>query len=77
MVRGSTGSDAGVEVGGAKGLEAVAETAARPDDDDDDEEVIPQGRQASPVQPTASEVADHQLTHLRYRAWCPDCVETF
>ena len=76
MVRGLTGSDAAVEVDGAGGLEAAAETTVEPDDDGD-EEVIPHGRQASPTQPTASEVADHELTHLRYRAWCPDCVETF
>ena len=43
----------------------------------DQDEVLPQTAQASPDQPTASQVADHELTHLHYRAWCRDCVETF
>ena len=76
VVPGLAGSDAGVEAEGAEGLEAAAETAAEPSGKVD-EEVIPQRRQASPAQPSASEVADHNLTHLRYRAWCPDCVEAF
>ena len=52
-----------------------AEAEAKPDDDA--EETLPPKRQASPEQPTASEVADHETTHLNYRAWCPDCVEAF
>ena len=42
-----------------------------------EEEVLPQAARASPEQPTASQVADHELTHLHYRAWCPDCCEIF
>ena len=68
MVSGLAGSDAGVEVDGA-------EVAAGPEDDI--AETLPPRRQASPEQPTASEVADHDTTHLNYRAWCPDCVEAF
>ena len=48
-----------------------AEAEARPDDDA--EETLPPRRQASPEQPTASEVADHETTHLNYRACYPDC----
>ena len=48
-----------VEVEGAEGQGA---TAARPVDDP--EETLPQKPQASPEQPTTSQVADHNLTHL-------------
>ena len=68
MVPGQAASDVGAKVEGD-------EAAARPGIDD--EEIAPPKRQASPDQPTASEVADHDLTHLNYRAWCPDCVEAF
>ena len=27
-----------------------------------------------PTQPTAQERAEHELTHLPYRSWCPTCV---
>ena len=27
-----------------------------------------------PGRPTEEEVANHSVTHLPYRAWCPDCV---
>ena len=67
VVSGLAGGDAGVEVEGAE--------AAGPEDDI--AETLPPRRQASPEQPTASEVADHDTTHLNYRAWCPDCVEAF
>ena len=70
MVPGLAAGD--VEVEGAEGRGAAA---ARPDSDT--EEVLPQKPQASPEQPTASQVADHELTHLHYRAWCLDCVEAF
>ena len=29
----------------------------------------------TPQQPTAQERAEHQLTHLPYRTWCPTCVK--
>ena len=70
MASGLAGSDAEVEVEDAEGPEAAAARSG-------DEEMISQKRQASPDQPTASQVADRELTHLHYRAWCPDCVETF
>ena len=54
---------------GEEGLE-VGEAAP-------EEEVLPQKPQTTPEQPTASRVADHNLTHLHYRAWCPDRVEAF
>ena len=41
------------------------------------EEVQPHRPAASPEQPTVSQVAEHDLTHLNYRAWCPECVEVF
>jgi hypothetical protein len=28
----------------------------------------------SPFQPTAQEVAEHNLTHLPFRNWCPHCI---
>ena len=31
----------------------------------------------TPYTPTASELADHRITHLPYRDWCPECVEAF
>ena len=27
-----------------------------------------------PGAPTAEDVEKHNLTHMRFRAWCPDCV---
>ena len=29
----------------------------------------------APEQPTAQERAEHELTHLPYRSWCPTCVQ--
>ena len=41
----------------------------------------PEGEQAiapkvakDPGQPSAQEIADHAVTHLPYRSWCPHCV---
>ena len=31
-------------------------------------------RVIDPLLPSSSEVADHQLTHLPFRNWCPHCV---
>ena len=31
----------------------------------------------SPQMPTQEEVAQHRVTHLPYRCWCPECVEAF
>ena len=75
VVLGLAGGDeeADLEVAGAGG------GGAGPADHQDggEEEVLPQAARASPEQPTASQVADHELTHLHYRAWCPDCCEIF
>ena len=70
MALGLAGGDAEVEVEDAEGSEAAAARSR-------DEEILPQKRQASADRPTASQVADHELTHIHYGAWCPDCVETF
>ena len=67
QVRGDAGS-------GEADVEAADADTARVELE---EEVLPQRPQASPEQPTASQIADHDLTHLHYRAWCPDCVEAF
>lgn len=32
-------------------------------------------RAAEPVKPSASEVADHNCTHLPFRSWCPHCAK--
>ena len=29
----------------------------------------------TPYKPSAREIADHNLTHLNYRSWCPTCVQ--
>ena len=50
---------------------------------DDDEDVIcgecTEERVASsvfdPLQPTARQIREHDLTHLPYRNWCPWCVK--
>ena len=46
---------------------------------EDDEEYQRAARQATgikaPAQPTAQERAEHELTHLPYRSWCPTCVQ--
>jgi len=31
----------------------------------------------SPCMPTLSELQEHRISHLLYRAWCPECVEAF
>ena len=31
----------------------------------------------TPYTPTASELADHRISHLPFRNWCPECVEAF
>ena len=28
----------------------------------------------SPVRPSAADVAEHRVTHMPYRNWCPHCV---
>ena len=28
-----------------------------------------------PLQPTARQLRDHEITHLPYRNWCPWCVK--
>ena len=64
--------------GGEVGLEEeAAASSGGTEDRQESEEILPQKPQASPDHPTASQVADHELTHLHYRAWCPDCVEVF
>ena len=46
----------------------------------DDEEAQQQARRAkaipAPKQPTAQELAEHELTHLPYRSWCKICTQS-
>ena len=51
--------------------EAQSEDAVGPD------EVQDQRVLKSPDLPTLSELQKHRITHLPYRAWCPECVEAF
>jgi hypothetical protein len=70
MADGESDGGAAVEEGQVAG---VAELA----DEQDIEEVVedPIVRAVrDPGQPTVAEVAAHELTHLPFRPWCPDCV---
>ena len=42
-------------------------------DEDGDAVQVPRGM-PSPPEPTADEIARHNLTHFPYRAWCPHCL---
>ena len=51
-------------------------------EEDNDEINAPEEEEAEQVQrlptpdaPTLSEILDHRVTHVPFRAWCPDCVE--
>ena len=59
--------------------EGAQATAAKAEDHGSvtSEEVQRQRVVASPTLPTLSELQKHRITHLPYRAWCPDCVEAF
>ena len=59
--------------------EGAQATAAKVEDHGSatSEEVQRQRVVASPTLPTLSELQKHRITHLPYRAWCPDCVEAF
>ena len=54
-----------------------ADAGAMPEADAETQEsqeaVAPKG-QPTPSTPTAEEVANHNMTHLPYRSWCPQCV---
>ena len=41
---------------------------------DEDTVIQPAKPLPSPKAPTAAQVAAHNITHLPYRSWCPDCV---
>ena len=74
VVSGLAGGDAEADLGDA----GASSGATGPAEQEGGEgEVLPQTARASPEQPTASQFADHDLTHLHYRAWCPDCCEIF
>ena len=53
---------------GSKAVEA-SEDAEGP------EEIQAQRKLRSPYLPTLSELQQHRITHLPFRAWCPECVE--
>ena len=51
-------------------------------EEDNDEINAPEEEEAEQVQrlptpdaPTLSEILDHRVTHVPFRAWCPDCVD--
>ena len=50
--------------------EETADPDARDPADGREPNVLP-----DPGRPTEEEVAKHSVTHLPYRAWCPDCVK--
>ena len=42
-----------------------------------EEEVQPMRVMPTPHTPTASELAEHRISHMPYRSWCSECVEAF
>ena len=56
--------------------EAMAEDTPDRDDGAEPEEIEARQAQCGPTphRPSAKEVAEHNVTHLRYRSWCPICV---
>ena len=40
-------------------------------------EVQPMKAMQTPYTPTASELAEHRISHMPYRSWCSECVEAF
>ena len=53
-------------------VEGVAELADEQDIEAVEDPVVHAVR--DPGQPTVAEIAAHELTHLPFRPWCPDCV---
>ena len=49
------------------------------DDTEEDDEVmearVAKGRK-SPLDPTRKEREEHELTHMPFRSWCEDCVQS-
>ena len=43
----------------------------------EEEEVEPMKTVKTPYTPSASDIAEHRISHLPYRAWCKECVEAF
>ena len=43
-------------------------------DEEDPQEANPARGLTAPAQPTQQERAEHELTHLPFRSWCPRCV---
>ena len=54
----------------------VPEVVVENDDDDatGEEARIPRIRR-DPLQPSIEERIHHEVTHLPFRSWCPDCVK--
>ena len=50
-------------------------TEAKPPEGGEEAQARPERK--APRQPTASELASHNLTHIPYRSWCDHCVECF
>ena len=57
----------------SEGSKAVAAS----EDAEGPEEIQAQRKLQSPYLPTLSELQQHRITHLPFRAWCPECVEAF
>ena len=59
--------------------EAIVDGDGRGDDNIEPEDVDVEVRQAQggtlPYRPSAKDVAEHNLTHLKYRNWCPICLK--
>ena len=43
-------------------------------DEEDPQHAKPARGLTAPAQPTQQEIAEHELTHLPFRSWCPTCV---
>ena len=60
---------------GSTNFEEQAEYKERLDTDNEDPQAAKPARGVTaPKQPTPRERAEHNLTHLPYRTWCPTCV---
>ena len=64
----------------APAVEEEPDTAAHVESNEGETEIQPEEETADlkvgvdPAQPSAADVAEHRVTHMPYRSWCPHCV---
>ena len=65
-----------VSGGASSSKDGATKPNAEEDEEEIDEEVEFRIKQtAKHKNPTAAEIARHELAHMPYRAWCPLCVK--